>query len=180
MDEREVAELERELEEQYQQDIAAVRRVRQLLARRAKTIGDDANASTPIYTEQAAQPTAELDDSNSETSRIDIVRDLFRLNPTKPFTVAMLLAELDQRGIVITAVKPASSMHTTIRDLKENREIRVHKKGSGRQPALYIYAGHHGITEERSPGKAPQTSFQAAIEAIQGGLKGGTNNGTSD
>ncbi len=89
--------------------------------------------------EDVAQPPAAATALEAQVSRIDALRAVFKANPSKPYSLAMLWEELRSHG---SDVPPEPMMlHSSIRDLRQRGFIRVHAKGAGKRPSLYIYAG---------------------------------------
>jgi hypothetical protein len=167
MDEKQLAELEREAEERHRQaeeDIAALRRVKQMLTRHRPAQG---RAESPSRTAQESSASTNSDVS----SRAAVVRQIFISNAGNPLTIAKIQEELHHRGVKIEAVDERHAIHTTVAALKKTLGIRVHRKGSGNTPAWYVYAGHGQPNTEASPGVVDkiQGSFENMPRTLNGG-----------
>lgn len=126
MNKQEVDALKEALKAEYEKDMAAIERVEKMLGRRG-------NPGIPI------EPSREPQESDSETTLIDRVKEMFVRSPEKRWTVGALEDQMRADGFHFDAVKPRSSIHTCLTRLEERSMVRIVKRGRGRKPSIYQY-----------------------------------------
>jgi len=131
MNKQDVATLKEALRAEYEKDMEAIERVEILLARRA--VPDASAGGLPTNTEDESAV------DGDESTLIDAVERAFIRFPQKRWTVGDLENQLQADGFQFKAIKPRSSIHTSLTRLEESSVIRIVKRGKGRKPNIYQY-----------------------------------------
>ncbi len=127
MNKAEVEALERRVKEEFELDMAAIRRVQVLLSR---------NGSAP-----APMGVSESDHGNDESAEgetlIGRVERVFVSDPKRTWTIPKIEKHLRDSGFTLAAKNPKPSIAVAVKKLIVREVVRLFKKGGGKSPHIY-------------------------------------------
>lgn len=130
MDARELAEIERRMEEEYRRDREALERLKRFMS----------NGDKPQQRSTSSEPRTETPSESEERSEGSIrrkVAEVFAAEPENMWSIPGMVEHLTKTGFPLKAAKPEASMYGVFRVLKERGIIRIVRRGSGSQPHLF-------------------------------------------
>jgi len=129
MNKAEVDILERRIRENYEKDMAAIRRVQKMLSE---------NGSSPVKSAIESKAAAGADDAEADDqSLVGNIEAIFLSDLKKNWTVPKIERRLLESGVTLKAKNPKPSIAGAIKRLMKRGVIRLVKKGGGKIPHIY-------------------------------------------
>jgi hypothetical protein len=136
MDANQIAEIERAMRAEHQKDLEALARLKRFLPQNGTQVKQEAIEpiairDTPLNTFASVTPTEE---AKSNRQR---VAEIMMADPTKAWTAQMMVARLQQTGVVLGAKNPVPGIQLIMEVWKDRGKVDLIRKGTGRIPNLY-------------------------------------------
>jgi hypothetical protein len=142
MNKSEVAALEKRISEEYKKKLEAIRLVQEMLSEQSvqspEISAPSAQKAIPSLAINAGEDKYE---EGEEISVIGAIRSLFAADEHKSWTVSTIETALRESKVPVKAKNPKTTINTSIMKLCKKGFIRVVRKGSGRIPNRYRFAG---------------------------------------